>query len=31
LVVEKRHGYFLNHDLAEYHVHADIPHFTPDK
>ena len=24
----KRHGYFVNHDLAEYHVpvHADIPH-----
>lgn len=28
LVVDKRHGYFVNHDLAEYHVpvHADIPH-----
>ena len=28
LVVEKRFGYFVNHDLAEYHVpvHADIPH-----
>ena len=28
LVVDKRLGYFVNHDLAEYHVpvHADIPH-----
>ncbi len=28
LVVDLRHGYFVNHDLAEYHipVHADIPH-----
>lgn len=28
LVVDKRHGYFVNHDLAEYHVpvHADVPH-----
>ena len=28
LVVDKRYGYFVNHDLAEYHipVHADIPH-----
>lgn len=28
LVVDKRHGYFVNHDLAEYHipVHADTPH-----
>jgi len=28
LVVDKRFGYFVNHDLAEYHVpvHADIPH-----
>lgn len=28
LVVDKRRGYFVNHDLAEYHVpvHADIPH-----
>ncbi len=27
-VVDKRFGYFVNHDLAEYHVpvHADIPH-----
>ena len=27
-VVDKRIGYFVNHDLAEYHVpvHADIPH-----
>ncbi|WP_029011396.1 aldehyde oxidoreductase molybdenum-binding subunit PaoC [Azospirillum halopraeferens] len=27
LVVDTRHGYFVNHDLAEYHVpvHADIP------
>ena len=27
-VVDKRLGYFVNHDLAEYHVpvHADIPH-----
>ncbi|MBC7779813.1 MAG: xanthine dehydrogenase family protein molybdopterin-binding subunit [Proteobacteria bacterium] len=27
LVVDKRHGYFVNHDLAEYQipVHADIP------
>ncbi|MDB6153947.1 MAG: Xanthine dehydrogenase [Chthoniobacteraceae bacterium] len=27
LVVDKRFGYFVNHDLAEYHipVHADIP------
>ena len=26
-VVDKRYGYFVNHDLAEYHVpvHADIP------
>ncbi len=26
-VVDTRHGYFVNHDLAEYHVpvHADIP------
>jgi len=26
-VVDARHGYFVNHDLAEYHVpvHADIP------
>ena len=26
-VVDPRHGYFVNHDLAEYHVpsHADIP------
>src|SRR3546814_8318457 len=26
-VVDKRFGYFVNHDLAEYHVpvHADIP------
>jgi xanthine dehydrogenase YagR molybdenum-binding subunit len=28
LVVDTRFGYFVNHDLAEYHVpvHADIPH-----
>ncbi len=28
LVVDKRFGYFVNYDLAEYHVpvHADIPH-----
>jgi xanthine dehydrogenase YagR molybdenum-binding subunit len=28
LVVDKRHGYFVNHDLAGYEVpvHADIPH-----
>jgi xanthine dehydrogenase YagR molybdenum-binding subunit len=28
LVVDPRFGYFVNHDLAEYHVpvHADIPH-----
>lgn len=28
LAVDKRFGYFVNHDLAEYHVpvHADIPH-----
>jgi xanthine dehydrogenase YagR molybdenum-binding subunit len=27
LIVDKRHGYFVNHDMAEYHVpvHADIP------
>ncbi len=27
-VVDKRFGYFVNHDMAEYHVpvHADIPH-----
>ena len=27
-VVDKRLGYFVNHDLAEYHVpvHADVPH-----
>ncbi len=27
-VVDKRLGYFVNHDMAEYHVpvHADIPH-----
>ena len=26
-VVDVRHGYFVNHDLAEYHVpvHADVP------
>ncbi|WPB55172.1 aldehyde oxidoreductase molybdenum-binding subunit PaoC [Xylophilus sp. GOD-11R] len=26
-IVDKRHGYFVNHDLAEYHVpvHADVP------
>jgi xanthine dehydrogenase YagR molybdenum-binding subunit len=28
LVVDKRFGFFINHDLAEYHVpvHADIPY-----
>lgn len=28
LAVDKRHGYFVNHDLASYEVpvHADIPH-----
>ncbi|MDX2205912.1 MAG: aldehyde oxidoreductase molybdenum-binding subunit PaoC [Hyphomicrobiaceae bacterium] len=28
LVVDKRHGFFANHDLAQYEVpvHADIPH-----
>src|SRR5213075_1689527 len=28
LVVDKRHGFFVNHDLADYEVpvHADIPH-----
>ena len=28
LVVDTRFGYFVNHDLAEYHVpvHADVPH-----
>ena len=28
LVVDTRFGYFVNHDMAEYHVpvHADIPH-----
>lgn len=28
LVVDKRYGYFVNHDLASYEVpvHADIPH-----
>jgi xanthine dehydrogenase YagR molybdenum-binding subunit len=28
LVVDKRHGFFVNHDLASYEVpvHADIPH-----
>jgi xanthine dehydrogenase YagR molybdenum-binding subunit len=28
LVVDKRIGYFVNHDLAQYEVpvHADIPH-----
>jgi xanthine dehydrogenase YagR molybdenum-binding subunit len=28
LVVDTRFGYFVNHDIAEYHVpvHADIPH-----
>ena len=28
LVVDKRHGFFVNHDLAGYEVpvHADIPH-----
>ena len=28
LIVDPRFGYFVNHDLAEYHVpvHADIPH-----
>jgi xanthine dehydrogenase YagR molybdenum-binding subunit len=27
LVVDKKYGYFVNHDLAEYHlpVHADVP------
>ncbi len=27
VVVDTRHGYFVNHDLAEYHVpvHADVP------
>lgn len=27
LEVDRRHGYFVNHDLAEYHVpvHADVP------
>jgi xanthine dehydrogenase YagR molybdenum-binding subunit len=27
LVVDTRYGYFVNHDLAEYHlpVHADVP------
>ncbi|MGA1799234.1 aldehyde oxidoreductase molybdenum-binding subunit PaoC [Sphingomonas sp. 4RDLI-65] len=27
-VVDKRFGYFVNHDIAEYHVpaHADVPH-----
>ena len=27
-VVDRRLGYFVNHDLAEYHVpvHADVPH-----
>ena len=27
VVIDKRYGYFVNHDLAEYHVpvHADIP------
>ena len=27
-VVDRRYGYFVNHDLAEYHVpvHADLPH-----
>ena len=26
-VVDARHGYFVNHDMAEYHVpvHADVP------
>ncbi|RZL91645.1 MAG: xanthine dehydrogenase family protein molybdopterin-binding subunit, partial [Variovorax sp.] len=26
-IVDTRHGYFVNHDLAEYHVpvHADVP------
>jgi len=26
-VIDKRYGYFVNHDLAEYHVvvHADVP------
>jgi xanthine dehydrogenase YagR molybdenum-binding subunit len=28
LVIDKRHGFFVNHDLASYEVpvHADIPH-----
>jgi xanthine dehydrogenase YagR molybdenum-binding subunit len=28
LAVDKRHGFFVNHDLASYEVpvHADIPH-----
>ena len=28
LVVDRRHGFFVNHDLASYEVpvHADIPH-----
>ena len=28
LVLDKRHGFFVNHDLAGYEVpvHADIPH-----
>lgn len=28
LAVDKRHGFFVNHDLAGYEVpvHADIPH-----
>ncbi len=27
-IVDKRFGYFVNHDMAEYHVpvHADVPH-----
>ena len=27
-IVDKRYGYFVNHDMAEYHVpvHADVPH-----
>ena len=35
-VIDARHGYFVNHDLAEYHVpvHADIPaidaYFLPE-
>lgn len=35
-IVDPRHGHFVNHDLAEYHVpaHADIPaieaHFLPE-